>query len=222
MANPVLASFDLGTRQLGLWVGTIDPTVPVTGVRTLRWELIDLESNNADVACRKLIDRLVADKLFYGTVTHVTVESQGCSSAVIRRLSSGFMAHLYTMQKTYPFDLHVSSAKNKLTVWDAIKTDVPQNVLDAVCSKGEEAEIRRQLASNSKRSNRRRLLNKRLAILHVRYILEAQVATGTDVEKWHTIYRQCKKKDDMADSKLQGVYRLRFALNAQRKRRCRR
>ena len=37
MANPVLASFDLGTRQLGLWIGTIDTALVYQPVNN--WQL---------------------------------------------------------------------------------------------------------------------------------------------------------------------------------------
>ena len=188
--EPRVLSIDVGTRNLGIWVGSWieGDAQQQQHFRTHHWELMNLHAHTASIASDHMVEQFLTRPWLYDPrIAAVLIESQEYAVPLMQRLSNAIQAHFLTIVRTdrFPgYEPHVSfaSGPGKLRVYTGGK----------------------EFAAPTKtRSTRKR--NKWLGERHCRELLRAG---GERDAAWLDWWRSLAKKDDVSDAYLQGAWYL--------------
>lgn len=199
MSGVTITSFDVGTKNLGVWVGRFVSSRTTFPFDFQHWEVLSLGTNQLQPACETMV-REFERRPFLNDSEWILVENQiddtvnrrGNSLYRVGRMKAVAQAICtYFFTKRYPAptckQIVSVSARNKLHVWDGLQLP-PLPV------------IQRQPKMTQHRHNKLR------AIAQTEALLRLGVQAEELDPKWSTFLRGLKKKDDVADAFLQAAY----------------
>ena len=182
MPNRVI-SFDVGIVNLGLWIGTTDESAEQ--FVTLHWELVDIKACNTNTIAEtgyRLMDVLQQRLSLFDIASdpYIVIELQPESNIKMKALSHILQAWFYC-QGVHESRIRFVSPRNKLTVY----TKPLKSVSESAIIKGSY------------------LYRKNISVEHTKAMLEEN-----NEPQWRTVLDGHVKKDDLADSYLQGCHTL--------------
>lgn len=195
-----VASFDVGLKNLGIWVGQFVPSHRTFPFRFSHWELLNLGTLNLHEATVTLVHEFER-RPFLAESDWILIENQiddvrggGGVFKAGRMKAMGQAIAAYFLTKrlgTHHQDSSVLfvSARNKLKVWDCMGFQEPLTL-------GER--IRQKKAQYYR--------NKQMAIVQTRALLQRGEECQECNPKWRDYFDNLTKQDDVADAFLQAAY----------------
>ena len=207
-----IASFDVGMKNLGIWVGEFVPENRVFPFRFTHWEVMDLGTCQLKEACECMV-RQFEQRPFLNECEWILVENQIDDTAIGRRGKGSFfkigrMKAVAQAIKTYfytkRYEAHSPclnqilsiSARNKLKVWDGMglqpRVALPRNVTHTKAGKAKKISHYQY--------------NKVYGVTQTKRLLEEGIRVSECDTKWLEYFNNLKKQDDAADAFLQAAY----------------
>lgn len=200
-----IASFDVGTKNLGIWVGEFLPDNAVFPFRFTHWEVLDLGTNQLKEACECMV-REFERRPFLNECEWVLIENQIDDIIVKRVFKAGRMKAVgqaiatYFYTKRFPDELcdgiFSVSARNKLKVWECMGFGPPPQPPHSTT----------HTKTGKPKKLSKHAMNKLLGEAQTEALLQRGIEAGECDPKWLAFIEGLEKKDDVADAFLQAAY----------------
>lgn len=203
-----IASFDVGMKNMGIWVGEFIPSNTVFPFRFTHWEVMDLGTCQLKEACESMV-RQFEQRPFLNECEWILVENQiddikgkgfkvGRMKAVAQAIKTYFYTKRYIEYKhpTRLDQILSISARNKSKVWDGMgftpAVIIPRSVTHTKTGRPKKIS--------------RHQYNKAHAVVQTQQLLARAIEASECDGKWFEYFNSLKKQDDAADAFLQAAY----------------
>lgn len=207
-----IASFDVGTKNLGMWVGEFVGANRVFPFRFLHWEKLSLGTNQLKEACECMVseferrpwlnecDWILVENQIDDIVMDRERRSQGLVYKAGRMKAVGQAICTYFYTKRFPHESCCQivnvSARNKLKVWEGMGLG-PRPALPFNATHTKKGKPKKITAHCS---------NKLLAEIQTAALLRKGIDATECDPKWLAFIESLEKRDDVADAFLQAAY----------------